>query len=220
MTEAYSLERARQFWDRYFCDPVYGKTSEVLALNRSVEQLRKANRTYLPFPFRYIKECITWSGKQVLEFGCGQGNAAQWMAEQGAIVTACDIVASNVELTRRTLQGYPNRCVMLGTYQELDALGKFDIIFSYGCLHHIPSPFIEDAMRHLKKCLHSDGVFLALLYSTSYMPVESYNIEGPYTRGYSPLEVAMLFGEDMAIIDIEHVNVGSYMWVAGVRRKP
>jgi SAM-dependent methyltransferase len=217
MAEPYSLEVARTFWDVYFTDDAVRKSSEILRLNRPLDQLTAANHRYIPYRCAYIENHVDWKGTRVLEFGCGQGNASLWMAEQGALVTATDIVPSNVELTRRSLDGYPNRCVCLNTYADLDSLGEFDLIFSYGCLHHIPPPFIEEAMAHLRPRLAPGGVFWVMLYAWSYISTTGCDIEGPFTRGYTLDDAQELLGPDLQIVMVEYVNVASYMYVVAKR---
>ncbi len=87
-----------------------------------------------------------WSGKRVLEIGCGIGITACSFAQQGANVTAVDLSEESIRLAkiRADLHGYTDRIKFYqGNAEELDKLvplEKFDLIWSFGVIHHSPDP--------------------------------------------------------------------------------
>lgn len=93
-------------------------------------------------------------GKKVLEVGCGLGTMCQEFASQGALVTAVDISNSAVELTKKRLELFGLKANIMGGDAENLPFGdnKFDYIFSWGVLHHIPDTkrAIDEVYRVLK----------------------------------------------------------------------
>lgn len=156
-------------------------------------------------------------GKRILEFGCGCGFASLHIARQGAILTACDIVPSNVDITRRVLDIFPKCSAVLLDDYDVEKLGKFDIVFSRGVLHHIPPEFAHKAVNHLKQCLNADGFFIVLVYTKHYYHEPSFTQEGPYTCGYDERGLKELFGDDMIVSDFRIFNNNTYM-VARIER--
>lgn len=151
-------------------------------------------------------------GKRVLEFGCGCGLESFQLAKQGAILTACDIVPSNAEVTRRVLDIFPKcNAVLLDDYKDIERLGEFDIVFSSGVLHHIPPEFAQAAVNQLKQCLGTDGFFMVLVYTKRYYHTPSFDQEGPYTCGYDVEGLRRLFGSDMVVSNYRIFNHNTYM---------
>lgn len=218
-------KRSIEFWDRTLSDGgnVFGganKSSAVLdaepGMLRKFAILAYDGRiaTCLDAYFYAELDRINLRGKEVLDFGCGCGIEAFHMARSGAIVTLCDIVPSNIQVASCILEGaFPYNALLLENYNDLDKLGSFDIIFSLGCLHHIPPGTIEGVISLLKQHLKPDGIFLILVYTTIFYPWPNCLIEGPFTMGYNPISIFQLFGPDMWVKHYRVINNGSFMWV-------
>lgn len=96
--------------------------------------LRKMVRTYIPFQ----------AGDHVLELGCGTGEDALWMAQQGIAVTATDASEQMLAVTRQKIQAAGmGDCITL-QHLDLNAVGtwpamsgsSYDGIFSnFGVLN-------------------------------------------------------------------------------------
>jgi SAM-dependent methyltransferase len=109
-----------------------------------------------------------WSGKRVLELGCGLGTDAISFAKAGAHVTCVDLTDSGIELCRKNfhLHGLSGE-FFVGNIEDLDtflpAENQYDLIYSFGVIHHTPNPakVFEKAARYLK----DDGELRCMLYS-------------------------------------------------------
>src|SRR5438552_6018051 len=99
--------------------------------------------------YRYVTEPhipanldkIDFSGKKVLEIGLGQGADAEQIIERGAHYSGVDLTEESVKRTRMRFRmkdlAFEN--IEQASAEELPfADNSFDIVFSYGVVHHIP----------------------------------------------------------------------------------
>lgn len=89
---------------------------------------------------RAIQELTDWSGKSVLDMGCGDGTFTYSLIENGAAkVLGLDPANAAIEKARENSKNIPNLTFEVGNVYELDKLGqKFDTVVLRGVLHHLP----------------------------------------------------------------------------------
>lgn len=83
-----------------------------------------------------------WRGRRVLEIGCGIGSDAEQFARHGAEYVGIDISEESLRLCRQRFDVYD----LPGEFHQgsvtdlnfLQSLGEFDLVYSYGVLHHFP----------------------------------------------------------------------------------
>ena len=116
---------------------------------------------------------IDLDGKRVLEIGLGQGADAEQIARRGAVFSGVDLTE---EAVKRTRMRFSLAALSFDRIQQASALelpfddNTFDIVFSYGVLHHIPH--IEKAQAEIRRVLRPGGELIAMLYakwSLNYM---------------------------------------------------
>lgn len=86
------------------------------------------------------------SGRRVLDVGGGVGHLAQFFVERGCDVVSTDGRPENVARMHElypTLEGH----VLDVEVDDLDSLGRFDVVFGYGLLYHLENPLL--ALRKL-----------------------------------------------------------------------
>lgn len=99
-------------------------------------------------------EFARWKGKKVLEIGCGIGTDTINFARAGAQVTAVDLTENSLEVarTRARVFGLEDRVRFVqANVEELNrtlAPEPFDLIYSFGVLHHTPHP--DAALEQLR----------------------------------------------------------------------
>ena len=76
-------------------------------------------------------------GKTFIDVGCGSGIHSLAAAERGAVVTAVDIDADSVATTKRVLRHRGIEAVVrqCSVFESAD-MGEFDVVYSWGVLHH------------------------------------------------------------------------------------
>jgi 2-polyprenyl-3-methyl-5-hydroxy-6-metoxy-1,4-benzoquinol methylase len=87
-----------------------------------------------------------WTGKKVLEIGCGLGTDTINFARHGAQVTAVDLTERSLELARQRAKvfGLEDRIRFIQANAEaLSAsvpVEAYDLVYSFGVIHHTPHP--------------------------------------------------------------------------------
>src|SRR5882724_3214754 len=91
-------------------------------------------------------------GKLVLDVGCGFGRHLYVAAEAGAETVGLDL-SGGVDLAYRNNRSHPRCHVVQGSVFERPLRpGLFDVVWSFGVLHHMPAPRAGfDAMVELAK---------------------------------------------------------------------
>lgn len=151
----------RDFWTeyqpgfRFAPSPVGSRTffEEVTAYRDAVEP-------HVPGVVQFER----WSGKDVLEAGCGIGTDGVRFAAAGARYTGLDFSRSALPLARRRFDfdAVPGRFAT-GSVTELPfAAESFDLVFSHGVIHHIPGT--EVALKEFHRVLRPGGTVLVMVY--------------------------------------------------------
>jgi ubiquinone/menaquinone biosynthesis C-methylase UbiE len=108
-----------------------------------------------------------WSGKRVLEVGCGIGTDTINFARAGAQVTAVDLSERSLEIARKraTVYKLPNIDFVQANVEELAAIlpaTRYDLVYSFGVVHHTPNP--EAALRQMLSFLAPGGTLKLMVY--------------------------------------------------------
>lgn len=108
-----------------------------------------------------------WRGRRVLEIGCGIATDGEQFARHGAHYVGIDISDASLDLARERfkvlqLPGEFHR----GSVTDiafLRSLGEFDLVYSYGVLHHFPG--MREHILHISQILEPDGEFRFMVYA-------------------------------------------------------
>lgn len=103
-------------------------------------------------------------GKTVLEIGVGLGADHQRFAQAGAILSGIDLTERAVEHTQRRLAAFGlSSNLAVGDAEELEFReGTFDLVYSWGVLHH--SPKTEKAVAEVHRVLKEGGSARVMIY--------------------------------------------------------
>ena len=103
---------------------------------------------------KYIHDCIReTNARTILEVGAATGRYSVALAREGYEVTAVDLVAHNLELLRRKLDGSEPIRVLQGNALDLSAFGddSFDLTMLLGPMYHLFTK--EDKVRALSEAV-------------------------------------------------------------------
>jgi ubiquinone/menaquinone biosynthesis C-methylase UbiE len=128
---------------------------------RKVEAHRYAEQPWMHETFHYAR----FRGQRVLEIGVGLGTDHLQFARAGARLTGIDLTQRCIDLTRARFaqQGLRSRLLQMDAERLDFDDDSFDVVYSFGVLHHTPSP--ERAFREVRRVLRPGGVFIGGLYN-------------------------------------------------------
>jgi len=161
---ASDIESVRRFWDNRPCNvkhspsPVGTKTyfDEVEARKYLVEP-------HIPA----FADFQRWRDKRVLEIGCGIGTDSINFARAGAHLTAVDLSEQSLEVCRQRFAIFGLQAdIRWADAEHLSDIIQpqpFDLIYSFGVVHHTPNPHI--VLQELKKFCGPDTELRIMLYS-------------------------------------------------------
>ena len=110
-----------------------------------------------------------WRGKKVLEVGCGIGTDTINFARAGASVTAVDLSSESLALARQRAKvfGLEDRisfaCADAERLSSAVAPQHFDLVYSFGVIHHTPNP--PRAVAEIRQYLSAASEFRMMVYA-------------------------------------------------------
>lgn len=149
-----------------------------------------------------------WRGRRVLEIGCGIGTDAEQFARHGAEYVGIDISKDSIALSLQRFKVYDlhgkfyELNLLEANPTELERLGKFDLIYSYGVLHHFPN--IELHIKRISELLSDHGEFRFMVYaknSWKYAMIQrgldQFEAQAgcPYAQAFSKDEIHQLLAQ-------------------------
>lgn len=168
--------KVRTFWDSKPCGaegiPFPGSIEYFEAITKHRYQLEPFINKYAQFD--------KWSGKKILEVGCGIGSDLLQFAKAGADVIGIDLSPKSASLAKSQLQAYGYQ----GDVRTADAESLpfpdnlFDLVYSWGVLHHTPNP--EKAISEIHRVIKPGGKICIMIYHRhSLVALQLYLLFGP-----------------------------------------
>jgi SAM-dependent methyltransferase len=112
-----------------------------------------------------------WSGKRVLEVGCGIGTDTISFARAGALVSAVDLSGKSLALasSRAKLFGLEDRIRFFQADAEhlADAVPReeYDLVYSFGVIHHTPRP--AKAIESIRQYMSAQSELRLMVYAAN-----------------------------------------------------
>ena len=211
MTTESLKERVRSYWQ---AEPCGTSTAEAEAGTRQfyaeVEQRRYELEPFIPA----FAEFERWAGKRVLEIGVGLGTDFTRFARAGADLTGVDLTEAAIAAVRRRLEleDLEAELCVADAEQLPFPDASFDLIYSWGVLHHTPDT--PAAVAEVRRLLKPGGEARVMLYSRrswvalgvwlryglgrgrpwrSIADLLAEHMESPGTKAYTQRELERLF---------------------------
>jgi SAM-dependent methyltransferase len=162
-----------------------------------------------------------YKNKRVLEIGCGIGADGANYAQHGAEYTGIDISKQSIDLAEQRFECFD----LAGEFKVMDAantramkkLGLFDLVYSYGVIHHYPNT--DNIIRNISAVLKPGADFRFMVYaknSWKYAMIQAgldqfeAQADCPYAEVYTPDSVKDMLGTDFDIVSITQTHCFMY----------
>lgn len=159
------LEAVRRYWDSRPCNIRHSpKPVGSREYFDEVEDRKYRVEPHIPA----FAEFPRWRGKKVLEIGCGIGTDTINFARHGAWVTAVDLSEKSLEIAERRarLYGLADRirflCADAERLSHFLPLEPYDLVYSFGVLHHTPHP--DRALREIRPYMAEESTLKLMVY--------------------------------------------------------
>jgi len=206
---ALDTERVKSYWERRPCGMVDDLELGSEAYFRRIEEHRYTTERMI----RDVAELERWSGMSSLEVGVGQGTDLVQFARAGAQAAGVDLTEAGIALARQRLaQERLDGDLRVADAVELPfADSSFDLVYSWGVLHHMPDPGL--ALEEIHRVLKPGGEIRLMLYSRhswvalmlwlrhgafrgkSAREVIASHMESPGTKAYTTQEIVDMLGD-------------------------
>jgi 2-polyprenyl-3-methyl-5-hydroxy-6-metoxy-1,4-benzoquinol methylase len=159
-----SIDDVFSFWNSRPCNVKH--SSNTLGTKEYFDEV--ATKRYKAEPHIIDFMCpAKYNGKKVLELGCGIGTDAIQFAKAGANVTCVDLTRAGIDLCKRNFESHGlTGSFYIGNIETLNEflpVQSFDLIYSFGVIHHTPKP--ENVIKHLNTYLVQGGEVKIMVYS-------------------------------------------------------
>ena len=162
--EELKVQEVKKYWDRQPCNIKHSnKSIGTKEYFDEVEQRKYFVEPHIP----YFAEFSKWKDREVLEIGCGIGTDSINFARAGAKLTVLELSEKSLEITKTRFQVYGLSARFI--QGDVECLSqyfpdqKFDLVYSFGVIHHTPHPSI--AMQEIEKIIKPQGDLRLMLYS-------------------------------------------------------
>ena len=160
-----AIQEVQEFWDNRPCN-IRHSSKEIGTREYfdDVDERRYFVEPHIPA----FADFPRWKDKVVLEVGCGIGTDTVSFAREGARVTALDLSPTSVNIARQRadVYGLNDRIqFVVGDAEELTELtplDKYDLIYSFGVIHHSPHP--ERVVAQMRELIGPDGEVRLMVY--------------------------------------------------------
>jgi len=159
----YIKEKAKKVWGASPAGSIYAGSFEK-GTKKYFETVFTKRMNYECSWLEEIVKFKDFRKRKVLEIGCGAGYDAYLFCKNGADYVGIDIAPENVIVAKDHLSyfGYKPKILEMDV-EELSFGKKFDFVYSFGVLHHIPN--IRKAVYKINDVLKYGGEFLVILYN-------------------------------------------------------
>jgi SAM-dependent methyltransferase len=138
----------------------------------------------------------------VIDLGCGVGNAAVWLASRGFRVTGVDVSTKAIELAGRLAsdRGVQCRFVQADLTSAVpdDVAGDFEFAYDWEVLHHIFPDARARYAANVRRLLRPGGRYLSVCFSEADAP--AFGGDGKWVR--TPLGTLLYLSSEQEIAEL------------------
>lgn len=156
------MDSVVEYWNRRPCNIKHSSaefgTTEYF---NQVESRKYFVEPHIPIFAEFEK----WTGKKVLEVGCGIGTDTINFMRAGSNITSIDVSDKSVEITKHRARvfGFNPDAISCQNIQDFSSDEKYDLVYSFGVIHHTENP--KKAIEAISRVQDSGQELRLMLYS-------------------------------------------------------
>lgn len=160
------ITEVRDYWNTRPCNIRH--SSQTVGTREYFDEV-EARKYFVEPHISGFAEFGRWQGGKVLEVGCGIGTDTINFARAGARVTAVDLSEESLNIARQRAEvyGLADRITFVQAnaekLTEYVPVESYDLIYSFGVLHHTPDP--PAAIRQILRYMDRDSCFKMMVYN-------------------------------------------------------
>jgi 2-polyprenyl-3-methyl-5-hydroxy-6-metoxy-1,4-benzoquinol methylase len=158
------IDQVRAYWNRRPCNIRH--STKPVGTREYFDEV-EARKYFVEPHIPKFAEFERWRGKKVLEIGCGLGTDSINFARAGADVTVVDLSEESIALCKKRFEVFGLRANFYSGNAEslarLVPVEKYDLIYSFGVIHHTPHP--ERVFEQIKLYCKPETELRVMLYS-------------------------------------------------------
>jgi len=155
-----SIQEVEKYWDERPCNLKH--SSSPFLTKKYFDEVEK-RKYFVESHIPKFAEFPIWKNKRVLEIGCGIGTDAVNFARHGASYTGIELSPFSLWITQERFRVYGLKGRLIRGDAENTLLDYFDLIYSFGVIHHSPNPQL--IVDNVKEMMHPNSIFKLMLYS-------------------------------------------------------
>jgi SAM-dependent methyltransferase len=162
---ASDIDAVRNYWNNRPCNI---KHSDLPLGSVEYFDAVEARKYFIEPHIPAFAQFDRWKGKRVLEIGCGIGTDGINFARAGAHYVGVELSAASLSIAKRRFEVFG----LEGQLIEADAEnlsqsdvpdGPYDLVYSFGVLHHTPGPAI--ALRQIREFMSEESELKIMMYA-------------------------------------------------------
>lgn len=178
--ESIPVDSVRDFWNKRPCNIRHSdKEVGTVEYYNEVQSRKYFVEPHIPG----FASFGAWKDKKVLEIGCGLGTDTIMFAKHGAIVTAVDYSEESLKLAVNRAKAFGLLHQITFFHADVEKLSdtvpveQYDLIYSFGVLHHTPHP--TRAISELKKYMGHHSILKIMVYHRNSLKVLGIRLRHP-----------------------------------------
>lgn len=161
------ISKVQEYWNERPCNV---RHSNKDFLSKEYFDEVEAKKYFVEPHIPKFAEFEKWKGKRVLEIGCGIGTDSINFARAGAMLTVVELSQTSLDICKERFKVFGLEADFYqGNVEELESVlphdlqNQFDLVYSFGVLHHTPHP--QKAISSASKFVKLGGEFRIMMYS-------------------------------------------------------
>lgn len=158
------IAQVKDFWNRRPCNLRH--SPEPVGTRTYFDQVEK-RKYFVESHIPGFADFPKWKGKKVLEIGCGIGTDSISFARAGARLTVVELSEESLKICKQRFDIYGLQARFYTSDAEslsrVVPVEKYDLIYSFGVIHHSPHP--ELIIAEIQKYMDQDSELRIMLYA-------------------------------------------------------